>query len=210
MNQLSKCPVDRSPLRGWRFAILAALAWCGGFAVPSSGSAGGGNGETVGTLPDTGGGQGAAFDISRTFRDASPALYLEGRLDDISAIVLGWNGRAVITEEIMDASTHVVRLTFHGNFSIDLDRHAFQRGAVQVGWSVPRAFGPARATLLLGGRTIAAGLVEARSLTLPVLEIDSTGGLETTALSIVTSGRHGRASLDITASGDDLILTQQH
>jgi hypothetical protein len=181
---------------------------CAGFAVPSSGSASGGNGETVGTLPNTSS-SGVGLNISRVSRDARPALYLEGKLEDIYGTVLELDGRAVITLEVLDASTHVVRLTFHGDLRLDLDREVFEQSSVGIGWSVPQAFGPAHLTLSLGDRTIASGLVSARSLALPILALESSGGLETAPLSISASGRHGtHAGLEVSTAGQHLILDQ--
>jgi hypothetical protein len=208
MNYLSNHPMERRPIRAWSSLMLAALVLCAGFAVPSSGSAGGG--ETVGTLPNTGG-RGSGLDISRPFRDPSPAMFLQGSMQQINGMLLGWNGRAIITEEILDPSTQFVRLTFHGDFRLDLDRPAFEQGTVAIGWTAPQTLGSVRATMLLGGRTLDTGLVSERNVILPVNLMDASGGLDVAPLAIVTNGRRGlHASLDITAHGEELILTQSH
>jgi hypothetical protein len=208
MKYLSDHPTARRPIRAWCSFVFVALALCAGFAVPSSGAAGGG--ETVGTLPNTGG-RGSGLDISRPFRDPSPAMFLQGPIQQINGMLLGWNGRAIITEEILDPSTQIVRLTFHGDFRLDLDRLAFEQGTVAIGWTAPQTIGSVRATMLLGGRTLDTGLVSDRTVILPVFQMDASGGLDVAPLAIVTNDRQGlHASLDIVAHGDELILTQTH
>jgi hypothetical protein len=206
MKHSSNHPSERHLARPWRTGALAALILCAGFVVPSRGSAGGG--ETVGTLPGVGGG---GFDIHRPFRDPSPSVFLEGTMQQINGVVLGWNGRAIVTEQVIDPSSQVVRLTFHGDFRLDLDRSAFEQGSVSIGWAAPQTAGSVRATMLLGARTLATGLVSERDIVLPVRQVDSSGGLDLAPLAIVTAGQGGlHASLDIAAHGDVLVLAQSH
>lgn len=213
MMSLRKCSMNtsqRRPGSGWRTILLASVVLCAGFAMPSRGGPSGGSGETVGTLPGTGGG-GLGMNISRVCRDSKPALYLEGPIEEIYATVVGLTGRAAITQESLGVSTQSVRLTFHGDIRLELDRLLFEQGSIQVGWTVPQAFGPARVSMLLGDRTIASGLVTARSVALPILAMHSFGGLETTPLSIVANGRHRMHSqLEVAISGDLLTLSQLH
>ena len=195
------------PSRHWRTATLSAIVLCAGLAVPGRGGLGGG--ETVGTLPDTGGR--TSLDISRGFRDASPSFYLEGPLERINTMVLGWTGRAVITEQVLDAATHDVRLTFHGDLRLELDRHAFEQGFVSVGWEPPQIRGSVRATMLLGDRTLATGLVSGRNVVLPVLAMERSGGLDLAPLAVLAAGRNGlHASLEISAHGDEITFSQAH
>ena len=207
MNYVSNHAPER-PLGRWRSAILASLILCAGFAVPSRGGAG--SGETVGTLPNTGGGN-TSFDISRAFRDRSPAFFLEGPIDQIYDAVLGWTGRAIITQQVIDESAHVVRLTFHGDLRLDLDRHAFEQGAITVGWTAPQTREAVRATMLYGARTLATGFVTSRNIVLPVLQMDASGGLDVAPLAILADGPQGlHASLDLIAHGDEITLSQHH
>jgi hypothetical protein len=207
MNQLSNHASER-PLGRWRSVVLASLILCAGFAVPSR--AGVGGGETVGTLPNTGGGTNT-FDFSRAFRDPSPAFFLEGRSDQIYATVLGWTGRAIITQEIVDASTHIVRFTFHGDLRLDLDRHAFEQGLISIGWAAPQTRESVRATLLFGTRTLATGFASGRNVLLPVLQMDTSGGLDVAPLTIIADNRQGlHASLAVIAHGDTITLSQNH
>ena len=192
--------------RNWRTAILSAVVLCAGLAAPGRSA---GSGETVGTLPNPGGH--TSFDISRPFRDASPSFFLQGPLDRISTMVLGWTGRAVITEEVLDAATQEVRLTFHGDLRLDLDRQAFEQGFVTVGWTAPQNGGSVQAALEYGNRTLATGLVSQRNVVLPVLALERSGGLDVAPLSMVASGRNGlRASLEIVAHGEAITLRQVH
>lgn len=208
MKKLSMNSWDGRRRLGWRLPLLATLVLCTGFAATSRGGSSGG--ETVGTLPSTGG-SGAGLRISHSFRDAQPTLFLEGQADQIFELIVGLSGRAVITEEVVDASSQTVRLTFHGNLNLELDRQAFERSTIAIGWSVPQAFGPARTTMLLGGRTIAAGITDSRNVLLPIRAVDSSGGLDSVPFSIVSNGRQGHhARLDVFASGDQLILSQTH
>jgi hypothetical protein len=181
---------------------------CVGLVVPSRGGVGGGNGETVGTLPNTSGG--STLDISRAANDSAPAMYLEGSMQAIYDAVVGLSGRSVVTAESIDAANQIVRVTFHGDLRLELDRQAFEQGSLKVGWSVPQAYGPARVTMVLGERALASGVVSGRSLGLPVQELESAGGLDLAPLQIVTSGRGTHATLQIFSSEDRLILAQTH
>jgi hypothetical protein len=193
---------------GWRAATLASLVLCAALVVPSRGSVGGGNGETVGTLPSTSGG--VSLEISRIANDAAPAMFVEGSMQAIYDAVVGLSGRSIVTAEALDTESHTVRVTFHGDFRLELDRQAFEQGALKIGWTVPQAFGPAQVRLSLGERVLASGIVDGRSLVLPVQALESTGGLDAAPLDITTRGRHGHAVFEAFASGDRLILSQSH
>jgi hypothetical protein len=189
------------------FALCAALA-LSAFAEAPPGDPNGSDDETVGTLPGV---SGPGIDLSRTARDASPALFIEGPLEQIFAMVDGVAGYATVTEEVIDASARIGRLTFHGDLRVVLDRQACEAASIHVGWTVPRTFGPARLTMLLDRRTVAQSKVSGRNVALPVEAMDAAGAFNAAPVTILAAGQRGQhATLQIVASGEQLVFTQSH
>jgi hypothetical protein len=164
--------------------------------------------ETVGTLPGV---SGSGFDVSRIARDETPALFIEGPIEQLFAMVDGVVGFPVVTEEVIDAQSRIVRLTFHGDLRLALDRAACERASVHIGWTVPRSFGSARMTMIWDGRAIAESRVSGRSVALPVQAMDAAGALNVAPLTVVAAGQRGQhGALKIVASGPELVFTQVH
>jgi hypothetical protein len=172
------------------------------------GNPNGSDDETVGTLPGV---SGSGFDVSRIARDEGPALFIEGPIEQLFAMVDGVAGYPVVTEEVIDAQARIVRLTFHGDLRLDLDRVASERASVHIGWTVPSSFGSARMTMSWDGRAIAQSRVSGRSVALPVQAMDAAGALNVSPLTVVAAGQRGQhGALKIVAAGPQLLFTQVH
>jgi hypothetical protein len=200
--------------RGVSFSrLVAGIALCAAFALTAFAEAppGGPNGsddETVGTLPGV---NGPGFDLSRRAREEGPALFIEGPVEQLFAMVDGVTGYATVTEETIDAQARIARLTFHGDLRLELDRQASENASIHIGWTMPRTFGSARMTMLWDRRAIAQSRVSGRSVALPVEAMDAAGALNVAPVTIVAAGQRGQhATLQIVAAGSQLVFTQTH
>jgi len=169
------------------FVFPAAPAALGGDTSGSGGTAGGGTGgggtggggtaggddETIGTLPILG--AGGQFDLVRHFSDTRPDFYLEGAFDEILSTIVGYSGSGKVTMESRPGG--LVRLGFHGELELALDRSLLQVTGIQVGTTVPEAFRGARAQIGIAGRLGQRQTLRAGNFRLPIAALDGAGAL---------------------------------
>lgn len=198
------------------FALAALPALAGGGLPPLPGSNGegplasGGGDETVGTLPIVVGDRGT-LEFTRFWRTSRPAFYLEGSVDEIHQTILAAQGSGHVSVETLDPATRRIRLTFHGDIELTLDRLTFHGGQVAVGLAVPRGFGVGRMTITAGARAPVHAALQPGFAPIPLLGLESSGALDAAAFDIRTLGRTGaRTAHVVDATPDVLILSQSY
>lgn len=185
-------------------------------AGPGGGPGGGGGlwgDDTIGTLPihcddDD--------DITFGFVDAmvaigTPSIYLQGRLSDAQGIIQWAQGDGEVYIEQLDfAADPLVRLTFVGDVSIDLDRRQFRSDALEFGLFSGLDFGRSLVRFSLTG-TIVPGSVLMPGTSYPVdlHGFDTFGLLDQGPLDITILGSNGKTvDMRARAQFDRLILAQ--
>ena len=182
--------------RSASWTLLLAVAFVVGFVFPAAPSAlgggtvatgggsvgggtlggggtSGGDDETIGTLPILG--MGGQFDLVRHMNDPRPDFYLEGAFDEILSTILSYSGDGQVTLENRPGG--LVRMGFHGELELALDRSLLQLTGIQVGTSVPTTFGGARAQVGIAGRLGQRHTLRAGSFRLPIATLDGLGEL---------------------------------
>lgn len=102
-----------------------------------------GDDETIGTLPMLGGD--GSIGIVRNRLSTRPSLYLEGRYDEIIAVLTHSRGRGLMSVEHLGGER--VRCTFHGRLAIGLDQGLLAMTRVQMGIHVPAEYRGQQANL---------------------------------------------------------------
>lgn len=102
-----------------------------------------GDDETIGTLPMLGGN--GSIGIVRNRSGVKPSLYLEGRYDEILAVLTHSQGRGLMSVESLGGER--VRCVFHGRLAIGLDMNLLAMTRIQMGIHVPAAFRGQQANL---------------------------------------------------------------
>ncbi len=131
-----------SCLQHWtRCALLTALALmaCLPLAIGSQSTGDSiytSDDETIGTLPMVNGGGSIA--IQRNLQSNKPALYLEGRYDEICAVLVHSQGQGAMSVQSLGGGR--VRCTFHGRLAIGLDQNLLSMTRIQMGIHIPQAF----------------------------------------------------------------------
>lgn len=177
--------------RSASWTLLLAVAFVLGFVFPvapaalgggTSGSGGGtsggggtagGDDETIGTLPILG--AGSQFDLVRHLSDPRPDFYLEGAFDEILSTIIGYSGSGKVTLENRPGG--LVRMGFHGELELALDRSLLHVTGIQIGTSVPETFRGARAQVGIAGRLGQRQALRAGNFRLPVAALDSVNAL---------------------------------
>jgi len=167
-----------------------------------------GGDETVGTLPVLGGRQ-IAMPLVRGWRGDRPAFYIEGSAADLSEILVGARGRGFVTVEVLDLHTQRLRVAFHGDATVVLDRQLTVDLPILTGLAVPSNFGPARATVAWGGRDTRSLTLRPGFLPLALNSMSASGSLDQNPLRILAAGRRGRStSATVWASPSTLVIRQ--
>lgn len=204
--------------RGRSARILAGLAVILLATLPASGGAGtpGGNGpgdhvsgdETIGTLPVMGGGR-IDLPFTRGWRGTSPAFSLEGSAADLSLVIQSARGRGFVSHETLDSRTGRIRLAFHGNVLVALDRELAASLPVELGIAVPASFGEGRMLFAWGGSPSWSAPLHPGILPLPLESMTTPTGMDQAPARIRTGNSAGiRTSHTMAATGDLLILHQ--
>jgi hypothetical protein len=129
---------------GW--ALLAAVASLPlATASQSTNGVYSGDDETIGTLPMLDG-EGSIL-IVRDQVTTRPTLYLEGRYDEVLAVLLQSTGRGVMSVQALGADR--VRCHFHGRLALGLDLGLLAMTDIQVGVHLPGQVGVAGLDLSL-------------------------------------------------------------
>ncbi len=193
------------------FVLLGAGALCSfnGQDAPGLGSgtgesfaAGGGDDETVGTLPSQDGRP--VLDLSRYQRLWKPALYVQGPASEVlGSVVLAEGDRRAL---VMNLPGGEVRLLFPGSVSVGFDRILFRSAQMRVGVTVPEGALSMRASAAWAGRAFP-WQVHAE---LPVGAFETAGYLDAGPIvaGLVTSV--GTTAVRISATQDLLILSQRN
>lgn len=144
-----------------------------GGGTTGGGTTSGGDDETIGTLPILG--SGGQFDLVRHFSDPLPDFYLEGAFDEILSTIIGYSGTGKVTLE--NRAGGLVRLGFHGELQLSLDRSLLQATGIQIGSSVPDTFRGARAQIGIAGRLGQRQALRAGNFRLPIAALDGIDAL---------------------------------
>ena len=171
--------------RSWLWTVLLALVFGLGLVFPaaptaqagttSGGGLGqGGDDETIGTLPILGN-QGQ-LQLVRRVRDVRPDMYLEGAYDELLSTIIGFTGTGSVTYQTLPDGR--VRLGFHGQLELALDRGLMQVTGIEIGASVPAAYRGAQAWAGFAGQVERTRALRTGDLALPVVALDALGSLD--------------------------------
>ena len=166
--------------RSWSWTLLLGVALILGITFPAGSQAiadvgrdAGGDDETVGTLPICG--NAGQLDLVRHLFDTHPDYYLEGSYGEILSTIVGFKGNGHVTCESRPDGK--VRLGFHGQIELALDRNLLQITGIQIGASVPDTFCGAQAVSGLVGQVARMRPLRTGNLGLPVSALDAAGAL---------------------------------
>ena len=200
-------------LAGLSAMLFVALpsAW-GGHGTPGGNGGSGpvsyGGDETVGTLPVIGGGR---IDLPFTtgWRGIEPAFALEGLEGDLFLAIEGARGRGFVSYEVIDAASGRIRLAFHGDVLVTLNRELATNSPIDFGLAVPASYAEGRYRIGLGQESLRNGRLRPGVLPLPVAALASTDVLEDVPLRIKTANPVGiRTAHSLSATTDLLVLRQ--
>jgi hypothetical protein len=211
--------------RGWSIVRLAArkavllttlatLALVGPSAARSGGGNGGGPGvsgggdETLGTLPIVGG---IHIDLPcvRGWRGDHPAFYIEGTAAQLGLVIHGARGTGFVGVEVLDPRTSRLRLTFHGDVTLVLDRELVGVLSLPTGLAVPREFGPVEATFGWGTNPLRTVRLRPGVLPLPVASLSADRVLDQGPLQFRALGRNGAHSSDTVFVTPETVVLRQ-
>ncbi len=187
------------------FVLLGAgvLSGFGGDApnAPGSGAGastfggGGGDDETVGTLPTYNGG--SAFDILRHARITRPSLYVQGTVDEVlSSAVVVRGDRRVLAQTMPGGQ---LRLTFLGDAQVGFDRNSFHTANLRVGVTVPENSTVLRSAAAWNGQSISTWTYVYE---LPIAQFEANGLLDQAPVLAAVSTTQGATSVRAQASPD--------
>lgn len=163
--------------------------------------AGGGDDETVGTLPAFDGGP--TFDVLRYARLARPALYVQGAVDEVlSSAVVVRGDRRVLAQAMPGGE---LRLVFLGDAQIGFDRNAFHAANLRVGVVVPDGQPILRSAAAWNGQVLP---LWTYVYELPIAQFEANGLLDQAPVLAGVSTAQGLTSVRAQASLDFVTLTQ--
>ena len=202
----------------WRAVLLTALVPLA-FVEPS-GAQGLGNGggasissggdETVGTLPIVGGIH-LDLPVVRGWRGDHPAFYLEGTPVELGVLIRGARGAGFATFEALDPQASQVRLAFHGDVTLVLDRELLEVLPVQTGVAVPTSFGAREMMIGWGTNPIRTMRLRSGLLLLPLPSLSADRVLDQGPLRLHAIGRNGAHSNDaVFATRETVVLRQSY
>jgi len=192
--------------------VLGALFPAGAVATGDTNNSGpglgrGGDDETIGTLPIVGN-HGQHLELVRHVRDVRPDFYLEGAYDELLATIIGFTGSGQVSYEPLPGGH--VRLGFHGQLEVQLDRGLLQVTGIQVGTSVPEGYRAAQAWTGFAGQARSLRL-HAGDFSLPVSTLDSLGLLDQAPWVLGAQSRaHGSFLLHAFSDAGILYLGQNY
>ncbi|MCY2961260.1 MAG: hypothetical protein NTY35_13950 [Planctomycetota bacterium] len=217
MKTFLRCARGRASGRGLSsVAVLAfvllgagALSGFGGDAPTTPGGAGansfgagGGDDETVGTLPAFDGGP--TLDVQRRGRITRPSLYVQGSVDEVlSSAVVVRGDRRVLAQPMPGGQ---LRLVFLGDAQIGFDRNAFHAAQLQVGVTVPDGHAVLRSAAAWNGQSIGTWTYVYE---LPIAQFEAAGLLDQAPVLAGVATAHGATSVRAQASVDFVTLTQR-
>jgi len=110
---------------------------------------------------------------------------------------------------VVDAPTGRVRIAFHGQITMSLDREAMGTFGIQSGLAVPPSFGPGRATVQLGSQAARVVRLRAGLVPLAVASMSADGILDRGSLVVRASGSQGRSTSDVIRATPSTLILQQ-
>jgi hypothetical protein len=198
--------------------VMPVLAGDGDSSGRGNGGPGGDTGgpgvaggdETVGTLPIVGRST-IQLPLTRTWRGDHPAFYLEGTTVELAAVITGARGRGFASIETLDASSGRVRIAFHCDVTVVLDRELLGVLGIQSGLAVPAAFGAEQVTMQWQTGGSRSTRLRTGLLPLAIASMSADGRLEQSPLDIRSTGSDGRHGTDrFRATPSTVILRQSY
>jgi len=169
-----------------------------------------GGDETVGTLPIVGPST-IQLPLTRSWRGDHPAFYIEGTTAELAAVISGARGRGFASVETLDASAGRIRIAFHGDVTIVLDRELLGILGLQSGLAVPATFGAEQVTMQWQTGGSRSAHLRTGLLPLAIASMSADGRLERSPLDIRSAGRDGRHVTDrIRATASTVIIRQSY
>lgn len=204
-----KRPLGRlSTLVAGTFVVLAAGAVSsfgdGSPNSPNSGSfgAGGGDDETVGTLPTYDGGP--VLDVRRHARLTRPSLYVQGAAGDVLSAVVGVRGDNDVLAQAMPGGQ--LRVVFLGEAEVAFDRNAFHAASLRVGVTVPDGAPVLRSAAAWNGQSIGSWTYVYE---LPVAQFEANGLLDQAPVLAGVVTTQGSTAVRAGATADVVTLAQR-
>jgi len=173
----------------------------GGSEGPTS--AGGGDDETVGTLPIAG--DQDTFIVLRAARITHPSLYIQGSVDEVlSNAVFVRGDRRVLAQPMSNGE---LRLVFLGDAQVGFDRNGFHTANLRVGVVVPQGASILRSGAAWNGQALSTWTYVYE---LPIAQFEANGLLDQAPVLAGISTSQGSTSVRAQASLDAVVLTQRH
>lgn len=217
MKNLLRCARGQASGRGLSTLAITAFVLLGAGALsgfsgdapnaPGSGAGastygGGGDDETVGTLPTFDGGP--TFDLLRHARITRPSLYVQGTVDEVlSSAVVVRGDRRVLAQPMPG---HELRLVFLGDAQISFDRNAFHAASLRVGVAMPENSTILRSAAAWNGQSIGTWTYVYE---LPIAEFEASGLLDQAPVLAGVATTQGATAVRAQASFDFVTLTQR-
>lgn len=217
--------VRRGHRGGWlaTVRILGIVTFCGLLSSlilagdrPTSGG-GASFGEEIGSLPCTSAGSYGRFDEadpatgSEVGELEAPGLALVGLPADIGAVLVDAWGPGFVRTEVVDAQG-TLRIAFHGEVTLVLDRPALEARGVRVELHVGQDFAGGHAAVEWNGRsTVPQALPALGVIEVPVSRLSEAGLLDLASVNFRAASQDGHESrVSLRASGRYLRLVQRH
>lgn len=169
---------------------------CGGFG------AGGGDDETVGTLPTHAGGP--TFDLVRHARAKRPLLFVQGTPAAVLSSAVVVRGDNHVLAQAMPGGE--LRLVFLGDCQVSFDRIGFHHGSLGVGVAIPEGSPILRTHAEWNGISIGAQWTYVYEL--PIAQFEANGLLDLAPIVAGVTTAEGTARVRAQASADLITLTQ--
>lgn len=174
-----------------------------GVAGGAAGSASaGGDDETVGTLPISGGE--GSLDVLRKARILRPSLYIQGSVDEVlSNTVFVRGDRRVLAQPMSNGE---LRLVFLGESQVGFDRNGFHSANLRVGVVVPQGASILRSGAAWNGQSLSSWTYVYE---LPVAQFEASGLLDQAPVTASISTSQGSTSVRAHANPDVVVLMQR-
>jgi hypothetical protein len=165
---------------------------------------GGGDDETVGTLPTFDGGP--TFDLMRNARTARPLLYVQGSADAVLSSALVVRGDHRVFAQAMPSGE--LRLVFLGDVQVSFDRNGFHAGSLRVGVAIPEGAPILRTNAVWNGQSIANGWWS-YVYELPIAQFEANGQLDQAPVFAGVTTPQGSTAVRAHATVDLVTLSQR-
>jgi hypothetical protein len=148
--------------------------------------------------------------FTRGWRGTSTAFSLEGSAADLSIVIQSARGHGFVSHESINPRTGRIRLAFHGDVVVVLDRELAESLPVDFGIAVPASFGEGRMVLSWANRPSRSARLLPGVLPLSLGSNSATPDADQAPTRIRTGNSAGvRTTHTIAATADVLILRQR-